>query len=426
MLDEDLSSLLGGRGDRRAAVARRAISRRAARRRRARLGRLSGVVETGQPIDGLDAAAAVPGALVFHAGTAGATAARDRRRPRADRGRPRADTTRRDRHGLSTRRRASASTGCSIRRDIGRKALQRPVKYSVVTFGCRVNQADSLAIEGDACARAAPSTRRPQDADLVVVNTCSVTATADQGARQTIRRVARDNPGARDRRDRLLRDASPGRGRASLPNVLHVVSNDDKDDLRRALATRTETASRCDHGRALWRRRRTVRRAARAGRRRPDGVHAARADRLRRALQLLHHPDDARHGPQRGRWTTWCGDRARRRRRLQGDRDHRRAPRLVRPRSRDGSRSQRSCACSRSGTADVLFRISSLEPMDCTAEIVDLSSPSPRLAPHFHLPLQHGVRRMLRPCAGRTPRVLCDAGRSSFARGCRTRRSGRT
>ena len=35
------------------------------------------------------------------------------------------------------------------------------------------------------------------EAELVVVNTCSVTATADQGARQTIRRIARDNPSAR-------------------------------------------------------------------------------------------------------------------------------------------------------------------------------------------------------------------------------------
>jgi len=46
--------------------------------------------------------------------------------------------------------------------------------------------------------------------------------------------------------------------------------------------------------------------------------------------------------------------------------------------------------------ADVLFRISSLEPMDCTAEIVDLMASSPRLAPHFHLPLQHGSDRVLR------------------------------
>jgi threonylcarbamoyladenosine tRNA methylthiotransferase MtaB len=44
---------------------------------------------------------------------------------------------------------------------------------------------------------------------------------------------------------------------------------------------------------------------------------------------------------------------------------------------------------------DVLFRVSSLEPMDCTEEIVDLVAQSPRLAPHFHLPLQHASNRML-------------------------------
>ena len=35
------------------------------------------------------------------------------------------------------------------------------------------------------------------------------------------------------------------------------------------------------------------------------------------------------------------------------------------------------------------FRISSLEPMDCSDEIVDLVAASKTLAPHFHLPLQH-------------------------------------
>ena len=68
--------------------------------------------------------------------------------------------------------------------------------YAIVTFGCRVNQADSLRIEEDLRARGA-SAAPSHDADLVVVNTCSVTATADQGARQTIRRIARDNPAAR-------------------------------------------------------------------------------------------------------------------------------------------------------------------------------------------------------------------------------------
>src|SRR4029434_2090112 len=74
-----------------------------------------------------------------------------------------------------------------------------------------------------------------QDADLVVVNSCSVTAAADQGVRQTVRRVVRDNPHVRvvvtgcyatRRRDEI----------SQLPNVAHVVSNDEKDDLVERLA----------------------------------------------------------------------------------------------------------------------------------------------------------------------------------------------
>jgi threonylcarbamoyladenosine tRNA methylthiotransferase MtaB len=42
------------------------------------------------------------------------------------------------------------------------------------------------------------------------------------------------------------------------------------------------------------------------------------------------------------------------------------------------------------------FRISSLEPMDCTRDIVDLVATSDRFAPHFHLPLQHASNRVLR------------------------------
>ena len=53
--------------------------------------------------------------------------------------------------------------GMQFRTDIGRKALaaQRRrtrrvrMKYAVVTFGCRVNQADSLEIEGELRARGA-------------------------------------------------------------------------------------------------------------------------------------------------------------------------------------------------------------------------------------------------------------------------------
>jgi threonylcarbamoyladenosine tRNA methylthiotransferase MtaB len=55
---------------------------------------------------------------------------------------------------------------------------------------------------------------------------------------------------------------------------------------------------------------------------------------------------------------------------------------------------------------DVLFRISSLEPMDCSPEIVDAVAGSPRIAPHFHLPLQHGSDEILR--AMRRPYTSAD------------------
>src|SRR5205085_3774766 len=103
------------------------------------------------------------------------------------------------------------------------------MKYSVITFGCRVDQADSLGVEEELLAiGGAPAS--PEHADLVVVNTCSVTATADQGARQTIRRIARDNPGARIVVTGCYATRRPD-DLASLPNVVTVVRNDDKPRL---------------------------------------------------------------------------------------------------------------------------------------------------------------------------------------------------
>jgi threonylcarbamoyladenosine tRNA methylthiotransferase MtaB len=67
----------------------------------------------------------------------------------------------------------------------------------------------------------------------------------------------------------------------------------------------------------------------------------------------------------------------------------------------DGSSLTTLVRCLAEWDGDVLFRLSSLEPMDCTNDIVDLVAASPRLAPHFHLPLQHGddavLGRMRRP-----------------------------
>ena len=109
------------------------------------------------------------------------------------------------------------------------------MKYTVVTFGCRVNQADSFVIEEGLRARGlvdAPA----QDADLVIVNSCSVTASADQGTRQTIQRIARDNLSARIVVTGCYATRQPDEV-AALPNVLRVVANSEKDTVLNALDT---------------------------------------------------------------------------------------------------------------------------------------------------------------------------------------------
>jgi threonylcarbamoyladenosine tRNA methylthiotransferase MtaB len=243
----------------------------------------------------------------------------------------------------------------------------------------------------------------------VVVNTCSVTAAADQGARQTIRRIARSNPDVQiivtgcyaTRRPDDLRD---------LPNVAHLVANPQKDNLIDVLdAQRPQPLST------------SLRFAEGDG---PCGAPLEPGVAGRTAFTL--------------RVQTGCEERC---------------SYCIIPQTRGHSTSrpladitlqieevvaagykeivitgvhlgsygrdlpvasslaalvQRLAAWQ----ADVLFRISSLEPMDCTEEIVELVTGSPRLAPHFHLPLQHGddevLRRMNRPYTSAEYRRLID------------------
>jgi threonylcarbamoyladenosine tRNA methylthiotransferase MtaB len=261
-----------------------------------------------------------------------------------------------------------------------------------------VNQADSLRIEEDLRARGA-SEAVSSEADLVVVNTCSVTSTADQGARQTIRRIARDNPGARVvvtgcYASRCASDL------AALPNVIAIVGNDRKDSLVSDLyaGELLPTALRFGDGDG------------------PCGaIEPGAAGRTAFTLRVQTGCEEP---------CTYC----------------------IIPSTRGAGRSTpvtdvvrdvaRAVACGfkeialtgvhlgsygrdlrprasllglltalEQAAADVVFRISSLEPMDCTPAIVDLvASSGGRFAPHVHLPLQHASDRML--AAMRRPYTL--------------------
>jgi threonylcarbamoyladenosine tRNA methylthiotransferase MtaB len=270
------------------------------------------------------------------------------------------------------------------------------VKYSIITFGCRVNQADSLAIARDLHDRGAVEVPL-QDADLVVVNSCSVTAAADQGVRQTVRRVVRDNPHVRVVVTGCYATRRPDEI-SQLPNVAHVVSNDEKDDLVERLAhsiglrslEEETTAIRYGNGDGPC----------------GDSLSPGVAGRTALTLRVQTGCDEA---------CSYCIIP-----KTRGKGKSRPLNEVVRQiesaiasgyreiaiagvhlgsygRDLDGSTSLSTLVRTLAEwNADVLFRVSSLEPMDCTEEIVDAVASSPRLAPHFHLPLQHGADEILR------------------------------
>jgi len=69
--------------------------------------------------------------------------------------------------------------------------------FSIENFGCRATQADAAAIERALRAGGFARVREHSDAAIVVLNTCTVTAAADAQAREAIRHVHASNPSAR-------------------------------------------------------------------------------------------------------------------------------------------------------------------------------------------------------------------------------------
>ncbi len=272
------------------------------------------------------------------------------------------------------------------------------MKYAVVAFGCRVNQADSFALERQL--RAAQGQPVPAaEAELVIVSSCSVTATADHGTRQIIRRIARTNPDARIVATGCDRAAAEV---AALPGVVAVVPDDDKS----ALVTRLldvsgpTTAQRFGDGDGAC----------------GEMIGPGAAGRTGYTLRVQTGCDET---------CAYCV--------IPSTRGRGRSVPLVRVLAE----ADRAVAAGyqeivltgvhigsygrdleprrtlfdllralEAHLSSVLFRLSSLEPMDCTPAIVELVTTSNRIAPHFHLPLQNASDTLLR--AMRRPYTLAD------------------
>ncbi len=64
------------------------------------------------------------------------------------------------------------------------------------TFGCKANQYDTERMRQELEALGAQAIGDMEEAQFVVVNTCTVTNQADADARRYVRKVRRENPGA--------------------------------------------------------------------------------------------------------------------------------------------------------------------------------------------------------------------------------------
>ena len=275
-------------------------------------------------------------------------------------------------------------------------------KFFVQNFGCRATQSDGAAVEALLAAKGLDAAGDRAAADLVVLNTCTVTSAADDDVRQTIRRVHRENPLARILVTGCYAQRAP-RELAGMPGVEWVVGNSHKSQI--ADLVTLDAAPAQPPGAA------------------PYHGNIYVGDIFAQQDFLSAPVEDA------------SGDRTRPNLKIQDGCNNRCSfcviP-FVRGRSRSAPADQvvaqvRALAAryreivlsginlgrwgrepgSTVRLADLLrrllaetgverLRLSSVEPMDFSDDLLGLMASEPRIAPHVHMPLQSGSDRILR------------------------------
>jgi threonylcarbamoyladenosine tRNA methylthiotransferase MtaB len=292
-------------------------------------------------------------------------------------------------------------------------------RFAVQNFGCRATQADSVAIEHQLLARGFSASAGGHSADVVVLNTCTVTAAADSQARESIREIHRANPAARIIVTGCYAQRAPHE-LAELDGVSMVVGNAHQAEIsglaselleppksgqqlillsQLALATlpisNLRLAAGILAGDLLERKEVQV-----------APVESAGAERTRPTLKIQ---DGCNHR------CTYCVIPSVRghSRSLPADRVIEQVSRLVAAGAREvvlsgiDMGSYGKDLTPRTGLLALLesvlgetkieqLRLSSVEPLDITRDLISLVASSDRLAPHFHVPLQSGADPVLR------------------------------
>jgi threonylcarbamoyladenosine tRNA methylthiotransferase MtaB len=270
--------------------------------------------------------------------------------------------------------------------------MKRVGKFFIQNFGCRATQADGAALETLLEAKGLEAAAERRHADLVVLNTCTVTSAADEDVRQTVRRVHRENPQSRILVTGCYAQRAPEE-LAGLPGVEWVVGNSHKTQIA-DLVTAAPYHGNILVGDIFAQRdflSAPVEDAA-GDRTRPnlkiqDGCNnrcsfcvipfvrgrsrSAPAEQVVAQVRNLarRYREVVLSGINLGRWGREPGNRLR-------------LADLVR-RLLDETGIER-------------LRLSSVEPMDFSDDLLGLMAASPRIARHVHAPLQSGCDRILR------------------------------
>ena len=269
-------------------------------------------------------------------------------------------------------------------------------RFLVKNFGCRTTQADGAVIERQLTLAGMSAARTTSEADLVVLNTCTVTASADDDARNAVRRVHRENPAARILVTGCYAQRAP-ETLAALPGVTWVVGNTHKARIAAIVGDESDGApchGQIHVGDILAERGLLAVPLAEAGRDRTrpnlkiqDGCNnrctfciipsvrgrsrSAHPDAVVEQVRDLakYHREVVLSGINLGRWGREPALRMR-------------LSELVK-RILDETDIER-------------LRLSSVEPMDLSDDLLRLMASSPRMAQHVHAPLQSGSDAVLR------------------------------
>ena len=103
-------------------------------------------------------------------------------------------------------------------------------KFKIVTLGCRTNQYESQAYQDQLQALGYTPAAEGEKAEICIVNSCTVTESADSSSRHEIRQLARKHPGSKLVVTGCFAERKP-EAVSAIEGVTHVVANRDKENL---------------------------------------------------------------------------------------------------------------------------------------------------------------------------------------------------